>query len=291
MTSPDKEGEPVRGPVTMLGIPFDACSSYLRGPAKAPERIRRALRSDASNRTAECGFVAEESAVWQDVGDVACLNADGDFERIERAIARLLSSGARVLSLGGDHSITYPVIRAYARYFPALTILHIDAHPDLYDELDGNPFSHACPFARIMEHGLVSRLVQLGIRTMNAHQAAQAARFGVEVHPMRSWRPGTDLRLSGPLYLSIDLDGLDPAYAPGVSHHEPGGLSMRELLGIIQGIAVPVVGADIVEYNPERDINDMTAAVCAKLVKEVSALLARTDRPQADSSAGVKGRA
>ena len=126
-----------------------------------------------------------------------------------------------------------------------------------------------------MENKLAARLVQVGIRTLNAHQAAQAARFGVEIHPMRTWRPDTDLGLTGPLYLSIDLDALDPAFAPGVSHHEPGGLSVRELIQLIHAIEVPVVGADIVEYNPVRDINDMTAVVGAKLVKEVSALLSR----------------
>lgn len=267
------------GTVTLLGVPFDAYSSYLRGPARGPARIRSALCGESSNRTAENGFIVEEGGSWRDAGDVRCQNDDGDFARIEQRVSELLSAGAKVLALGGDHSITFPVMKAYAKHFPGLTILHIDAHPDLYDELDGNPLSHACPFARIMENSLAARLVQVGIRTLNAQQASQVTRFGVEVHPMSSWRPGTDLNLAGPLYLSIDLDGLDPAFAPGVSHHEPGGLSVRELLGIIQNIDVPLVGADIVEYNPDRDLNDMTATVCAKLVKEVSAVLARRDRP------------
>lgn len=263
------------GQVALLGIPFDGCSSFLRGAAGGPERIRRALASDASNNTAEDGFVVATSSRWRDAGDLRCDDSDQGFAEIERRVSALLAKGARVLSLGGDHSITFPIVSAYARHIPGLTILHVDAHPDLYEELDGNRLSHACPFARIMENKLAARLVQVGIRTLNAHQAAQAARFGVEMHPMRTWRPDTDLGLTGPLYLSIDLDALDPAFAPGVSHHEPGGLSVRELIQLIHAIEVPVVGADIVEYNPERDINDMTAVVGAKLVKEVSALLSR----------------
>jgi arginase family enzyme len=117
---------------------------------------------------------------------------------------------------------------------------------------------------------LASRLVQVGIRTLNGHQREQAERFGVEVHEMRnfdssSFAPDFD----GPVYLTIDLDVFDPAYAPGVSHHEPGGLSVRDVIGIIHRMRGAVIGADIVEYNPGRDINDITATVAAKLLKEV----------------------
>lgn len=126
-------------------------------------------------------------------------------------------------------------------------------------------------FARIMEEELAKRLVQVGIRTLNQHQKEQAEKYSVEVHQMkdfdsRQFKPKFD----GPVYITFDIDGLDPAFAPGVSHHEPGGLSVREALNIIQDIDVPVIGADIVEYNPSRDINDMTAMVAAKLLKEIA---------------------
>jgi arginase family enzyme len=149
----------------------------------------------------------------------------------------------------------------------------VDAHPDLYDDFDGNRYSHASPFARIMEEGLAGRLVQVGIRTMSPHQQAQADRFGVEVIAMRDYRPDLALQLRGPVYLSLDLDALDPAVAPGVSHHEPGGLSVRDVLGLLERVAAPIVGADIVEYNPLRDHADMTAVVAAKFYKEVVARL------------------
>jgi arginase family enzyme len=160
-----------------------------------------------------------------------------------------------------------------------VNILHFDAHPDLYDNFEDNPWSHASPFARIMEDGLASRLVQVGIRTLSPHLRKQAHRFGVEIHEMKDLdikSVGQDF--VGPVYISCDLDALDPAFAPGVSHHEPGGLSVRDILGIVQRLPNRIVGADIVEYNPDRDINDMTAMVAAKLLKEIAGkmLLNRT---------------
>jgi len=115
--------------------------------------------------------------------------------------------------------------------------------------------------------------VQVGIRTMNPHQRQQAERFGVQVIEMRDWTPDYPLALDGPLYLSLDLDALDPAFAPGVSHHEPGGFATQDVLRIIQRLNVPVIGADIVEYNPQRDLFDMTAMVAAKFYKELTACL------------------
>ena len=152
-------------------------------------------------------------------------------------------------------------------------MLHLDAHPDLYDEFEGDRLSNACPFARIMEEGRVRRLVQVGIRTMNAPQRAQAERFGVEVVEMKAWRPDLSVPAEGPVYVSLDLDVLDPAFAPGVSHPEPGGLSTREVIGSCSGLRGPVVGADLVELNPARDPTGATARVAAKLAKELLARL------------------
>jgi arginase len=185
----------------------------------------------------------------------------------------LLDRGVYVLALGGDHAITYPIVRAYGVKYDPLNILHLDAHPDLYDEYKGNRFSHACPLARIMEEKLVSRLVQVGIRTMNPHQRAQVERFGVEVIEMWQWDPRLTLEFEGPLYVSLDLDVLDPAFAPGISHREPGGLSTRELLGLLQGLQRPIVGADIVELNPERDPMGIATVAAAKILKEIVACM------------------
>jgi arginase family enzyme len=121
-----------------------------------------------------------------------------------------------------------------------------------------------------MEDGLADRLVQVAIRTLNAHQRRQAERYGVEIIDMRGWDSGARPRVDGAVYVSIDMDGLDPAFAPGVSHREPGGLSTRDVLGLIQGAGGRVVGADVVEYNPAQDLGGVTAIVAAKIVKELA---------------------
>ncbi len=182
----------------------------------------------------------------------------------------MLEKGLRPIVLGGDHSVTYPVVKALGRRYKKLNILDFDAHPDLYDEFEGDRYSHACPFARIMEERLVSRLVQVGIRTMNGHQRRQAERFGVEVIEMREFRENLALVFESPVYISFDMDALDPAFAPGVSHHEPGGLSTRQAIQMIQTITAKIVGADIVELNPGRDPLGMTAMAAAKILKEIA---------------------
>jgi len=259
------------GMVAITAVPFDAYSSYMRGPAEAPPRIWEAFRSDSANTYAENGIDVGADPRILDVGAVPMES----YQKIDAPIGRLLDKDVRVLSLGGDHSITYPIIQAFARRYTDLTILQLDAHGDLYDEFEGNRYSHACPFARIMEAGLAARLVQVGIRTLTAHQREQAAKFGVEVHELRHGLPER-LDLRAPLYLSLDLDVFDPAFAPGLSHREPGGLSVREVIGLIQRIEVPLVGADIVEYNPRRDINGMTAMVAAKLMREIAGKMLET---------------
>ncbi len=261
--------------VTVVGVPLDENSSFLRGPALGPARIRSVLQAGSMNLTTEDGVDLGARTDWRDRGDLDVGSGEAAFTEIERQMAALLATGTRVLSLGGDHSITYPIVRAVSAVHPHLTILHIDAHPDLYDELGGSRRSHACPFARIMEAGLAARLVQVGIRTMNPHQRQQVERFGVEVIAMRDFRPGLALHLRAPIYISLDLDALDPAYAPGVSHHEPGGLGVRDVLQLLAGIEEPVIGADIVEYNPIRDHADMTAMVAAKFYKELVGYLLR----------------
>jgi arginase len=160
-------------------------------------------------------------------------------------------------------------VKAVARRYPELTIFHFDAHPDLYDEYEGNRLSHACPFARIMEAGLAKRLVQVGIRTMNGHQREQAQKFGVQVVEMRGLPAYEKLKAAGAVYITFDMDVFDPAFAPGVSHREPGGMSVREAIAHLQLIEGEIVGADVVEYNPVQDVAGMTATVAAKIVKEI----------------------
>ncbi len=261
------------GTVALLGIPFDEHSSFLSGAALAPRRIREVLHSGETNLSSELGPDLGPERCLMDLGDLSLERGNGALIQIEDTITALLKRGARVLSLGGDHALTLPVLRAYARRYEGLNLLHLDAHPDLYDEFEGDRHSHACSFARILEEGLVARLVQVGIRAMNDHQRAQAERWGVTVVDMMQWEPAFQVHFDGPTYVSLDLDVLDPAFAPGVSHHEPGGLSTRDVLRLLQGLQAPIVGADLVELNPERDLVDMTAMVAAKLVKEIAACM------------------
>jgi agmatinase len=263
------------GMVAILGVPLDENSSFMRGPALAPPRIREVLHAGSMNLCTENGMDLGLEARVKDLGDLALDGGLLALKQIESAVMGLVERDARVLSLGGDHSVTYPIVRAYAQHGPQLSILHFDAHPDLYAEYEGNRYSNACPFARIMEEKLATRLVQVGIRTMNPHQQSQAKRFGVEVIDMRQWQSGLRPDLEGPVYLSLDMDALDPAFAPGVSHHEPGGLSTREVIQLIQNLTVPVVGADIVEFNPGRDPLGITAMAAAKLLKEIAACMLR----------------
>lgn len=253
--------------VSLVGVPWDEASSYLRGPALAPARIREVLYDGAGNEWTELGHNPFKHEGFRDRGDLIF----GDYEGIGEAAAEWLATGTRLLALGGDHSITFPLVRALAELRGRdFDILHFDAHADLYDEFEGDRYSHACPFARIMEAGLCRRLVQVGIRTLTPHQRRQAERFGVEIIEMRAFEAGVRPQLDRPVYISIDLDGFDPAYAPGVSHHEPGGLRPREVLRILHGLDVPIVGADIVELNPHRDPTRITAALAAKLAKELA---------------------
>ena len=257
--------------VTLLGLPTDQHSSFLRGPAQAPAAIRAALASPHGNAASERGTEVGEDFVLHDWGDVTIREDAGDDDRIRAGIA---ACPGPVIALGGDHAISFPVVEALARRHGAFDILHFDAHPDLYDELDGNRRSHASPFARIMEAGLARRLVQVGIRTLNRHCRDQAARFGVEIMEAGRLHDGWRPRFERPLYVSIDLDALDPAFAPGVSHHEPGGMTVRQIINILLDLDVPIIGGDVVELNPARDINGMTAVVAAKLVKELAAAIA-----------------
>lgn len=269
----------------LIGAPWDGSSSFERGAALAPPLIRRALSSPSTNAATEAG-VDVDLSTFEDRGDLA-LWGDAASTRtdIERAVRAEIDLGIVPVVLGGDHSITYPVLRAFLGR-PVAAILHLDAHSDLYDEFpepgpDGAPagfrdrFSHACPFARIMEDRLTRRLVQVGIRTATGHLQRQAERFGVEVYGMDRWQEAPLEALEGPLYVSLDLDGLDPAFAPGVAHPEPGGLSTRDVVSLLHRLRAPIVGVDIVEYNPRNDFRDLTARVAAKLLKETVAVARR----------------
>ena len=255
--------------LSVLSFPFDENSSFLKGSSKAPPKIIEAFYSDSSNAYSENGFNCRDTKLINISHKVKLSTGKLAIEEIRKKAQNELGKGRKLISIGGDHSITFPLIQAHSNQYKSLNILHFDAHPDLYDNFDDNPFSHASPFARIMENNLVKRLVQIGIRTLNNHQKEQVNKFGVEVIEMKDFNSNLSVEFNGPVYISLDIDALDPSFAPGVSHPEPGGLSTRNIINIVHSLKGEVVGGDIVEYNPIKDINDITAIAAAKLLKEI----------------------
>ena len=254
--------------ISIIGIPSDKNSSFLKGASKAPPLIMREFYSDASNTFTESGIDLKANNICKYIGCIKLDDKDNEFDLIKNAITLELEKKKKCFFLGGDHSITYPIISAYKSFYSKINILHFDAHPDLYQDFDDNPYSHASPFARIMENKLADTLTQIGIRTTNSHQNTQIEKYNVQVISMKEFSNDIQLSFKDPVYITIDLDGLDPAFAPGVSHPEPGGLSTRDILKTISNIKGQIIGGDIVEYNPKKDINNITAITASKLLKE-----------------------
>ncbi len=261
--------------IKLLGLPTDINSSFARGTAAAPASIRAAIASGRGNQSTELGPEIGIDVSIGDMGDAQLAETDLDHDLIVDRCNALAAQGHIPILLGGDHSVTWPIVAGLAAVHGPLSILHFDAHPDIYDDFEGNPRSHASPFARIMEAGLARRLVQVGIRTLSRHCREQADRFGIDIIPMAGFAAAKVPILGGPLYISIDLDGIDPSEAPGVSHPEPGGLTVREVLAVLNMQDAQIVGADIVEFNPQFDRNDVTATLAAKLVRELAAIIDR----------------
>ncbi|KAG6728285.1 hypothetical protein I3842_02G166100 [Carya illinoinensis] len=276
----------------LLGVPLGHNSSFLQGSAFAPPRIREAIWCGSTNSTTEEGKELSDPRILTDIGDVSIQeirDCGVDDDRLMNVISESVKlvmdeDPLRPLVLGGDHSISLPVVRTVSEKLGGpVDILHLDGHPDLYHEFEGNKYSHASPFARIMEGGYARRLLQVGIRSITTEGREQAKRFGVEQFEMRAFSRDRHLLQNLKLgegvkgvYISIDVDCLDPAFAPGVSHIEPGGLSFRDVLDILQSLHGNVVAADVVEFNPQRDtVDGMTAMVAAKLVRELAAKISK----------------
>jgi agmatinase len=250
--------------INLLGIQYDDKSSYLKGARFAPPIIKEKIWSTSSNTFSE--NLIDINTYLNDVGNKEISN----YFDIESIVANQFDNNDKIIILGGDHSITYPILKAFNNYYGSFDVLHIDAHPDLYDSLGGDKYSHACPFTRIMEDNLIDNLIQVGIRAWTEHQREQAHKFKIPINDMKSIDFSEILNIENDLYISLDMDVFDPAFAPGVSHHEPGGFTSREVITLIQNINTRIIGADIVEYNPERDVQGITAALAAKMVKEIS---------------------
>ncbi|MGH9859172.1 MAG: arginase family protein, partial [Candidatus Acidiferrales bacterium] len=191
------------------------------------------------------------------------------------ALARSLFAEGKVpFFAGGDHAVSIPVARALAALGQPVHVVQLDAHPDLYPEFEGDPESHACVAARLLEMEHIASVTQMGIRTMNAIQEESARRFGERLRIVPAREIENEIpapaHISGDalVYLTLDLDVFDPAFAPGVSHPAPGGLSPRVVLDFLQRAAWKLVGMDVVELNPRLDHRDRTAVLAGRLLHE-----------------------
>jgi arginase len=258
--------------IKILGVGYDKNSSFLRGSENAPDKIRQMHYDGSANSYCERGFKIDFDSELVDVGNMTFenMNSDQTFESIMEKVSAELLIDHTLISLGGDHSIAYPIIAAHAKRYGKMNVLQIDAHGDLYENFEDNRYSHASPFARLFEDKCLASLTQIGIRSLNPHQRQQVEKYNVNCIEMKDYDTDFINNLQGPIYISLDLDGLDPAFAPGVSHHEPGGFTVRQILHVIHNIKVPIIGADIVELNPLRDVHNITAMVAYKFMKEIA---------------------
>ena len=262
-----------RTPWAFLGIADDTQSSFLRGCAEAPQRIRSAYDGRSFNATTESGIDLKASVT--DLGD---LEPGTTWEVSAREYSKkteeILREGLTPFVAGGDHAVTVPVLSAFEVLRRPIHVIQIDAHPDLYPAFEGNPDSHACVAARLMEMDHVASLTQLGIRTLNDEQRRQVERYPgrlriFEARELEGALPQlTHIEREAAVYVTIDMDGFDPAFAPGVSHPVPGGLSARQVLSFLQRGQWTLVGMDVVEVNPSRDVQDQTSILAARLLHE-----------------------
>lgn len=270
-------------PWAFLGIADDSQSSFQKGPAAAPQAMRRAYDGNCFNATSESGVDLTGAVV--DHGDLTPLSS---WERSATAYLEkaedLFRSGKTPFFAGGDHAVTVPIVQALEVLGGGIHVVQIDAHPDLYPDFEGNPNSHACTAARILEMDHVESLTQIGIRTMNALQRDEKERYGdrcriLHARDLPGEIPRLDHLASGaPVYVTIDIDGLDPSCAPGVSHPVPGGLTARQVLSFLQSASWTLVGMDVVEVNPARDLQYQTAILAARLLHEGMGYAAKMDR-------------
>jgi len=270
--------------IAVLGVPFDGGASYRPGTRFGPAHVRECSRLlRPFNPAGEVPVFTTVQIV--DAGDVACNPFDirAAVAAVEHRAGAILAAGTQLVTIGGDHTITLPLLRAAAREHGPLALVHVDAHLDTWDTYFGAEYTHGTPFRRAAEEGLLDpdRCLHIGIRgpLYAAEDLAADRAFGFEVITARQVeRIGVDAVIArihervagGTVYASIDIDSLDPAFAPGTGTPEPGGLSSRELLEIIRGLHhLPVVAADLVEVSPAYDHAQITGLAGAHVVYEL----------------------
>ena len=274
--------------VAVLGIPYDSSTSFRTGTRFGPRKIREISPVIWGYHTKFAVKPLDTLGVI-DYGDVAVVGTDAiaNLEAIQTAIRPIVEAGVIPLTLGGDHSITFPILREMAKKHGPLSVLHFDSHMDTWDGSAGERYTHATPFRRAIEEKLIDTLeyVQVGIRgpEESASDMQDALDLGAYIIPIETLMdkgiPAAikDIRsrLKGPVYVSLDIDAADPAYAPGTGTPEVGGLTSYQLLQLMRGLrGLNLVGFDLVEVNPLYDHADITALLGANLAFEFLSLIA-----------------
>jgi len=282
------------GDMAVLGIPFDGGACWRAGAAQAPRRLREI--STTSPAISEDGYVIDPEAFrLYDAGDVEPEPAEPRtefFARVELTARSLLQASGFLFSIGGDHSVTIPLVQAFAGMGGPFGLVLLDAHPDLFNTYDGSELSNACPMRRALDAGLrPEHLVILGTRSYNPEELALMHAKRICFLPARDLdRQGVDAAVAlarerlagiGRVYLSIDIDVADPACAPGTGTPVAGGLSSRQLLDLTRGLLekLPVTAMDLVEVAPPLDPTDATVFLALQLAFETFAVLAQRPRP------------
>ena len=259
--------------LVFAGLADDSQSSFRRGTARGPAAIRAAYDGDCYNSTSESG--CDLAGKILDAGDLPPLPDWPATARSFREFAAAQWRGGKIpFFAGGDHAVTVPVAEALAVLGRPVHIIQLDAHPDLYPIYEGSLTSHACVAARILEMPHVASLTQYGIRTENAVQADCARAHSGRLRQFHARTIGAALDYpahiphGAPVYITLDLDAFDPAFAPGVAHPVPGGLTPRQVLNFLQFAPWSLAGMDVVELNPAADIANCTALLAARCLHE-----------------------
>jgi len=276
--------------VAVVGIPFDSGTSYRSGTRFGPRKIREAsLLLWGHNQILKVAPAEKLKIV--DYGDVNIIPVDikAANQAITSEVAAILKENVTVAALGGDHSITLPLLRAHAEKHGPLAVIHFDSHPDTWDfEYQSHPFSHGTPFRRALEEGLVDpeAYVQVGIRgsTTSADDLADARQLGARVITIdEAFEIGIPAVAKiiqekvgqRPIYVSLDIDVVDPAFAPGTGTPEVGGFNSYQMLQLLRSLqGLELIGFDLVEVSPPYDHSDITSILAANLVFELLSLIA-----------------
>ncbi len=254
----------------LVGIPYDGTCSYRPGTRFGPEAIRHAswgleTYSPAYDRDLE-------NVAYFDAGELELPfgNRDEVLARINKTAREVLSAGKRWMGIGGEHLVTYPVIQAYVAKYPDLGILHFDAHADLRDNYMGEQLSHATVMRRNVDLIGPERLVQVGIRSGPKSEFDWMEKHGTLLKSVEDFDRGFARLKDRPVFITVDLDVLDPSIMSGTGTPEPGGLTFRELTGWFYRFAgLNVVGADVVELAPHYDPSGVSTVVAAKAIREL----------------------